>query len=286
MLEGFDKRQWRLAHGRTLDLGERGHIMGILNVTPDSFSDGGRLETADQAVRMALAMVDEGAAIVDIGGESTRPGADPVDAATEQQRVLTVVRELARVSDVLISVDTYRAETARLAVDAGAHIVNDVWGLQKDPDMAETVAKLGAGACIMHTGRERTKADDVIVDQLQFLGQSLQIARGAGISDDGIVLDPGFGFAKDTNENMELMMRFSEMHQLGFPLIAGTSRKRFVGAISGRDMDNRDVATAATTVLLRMQGAAIFRVHDVATNKDALSMTDAGLAFELNGAAR
>ncbi len=254
--------------------------MGIVNVTPDSFSDGGLFETTAKAVDAALAMAGEGAAIVDIGGESTRPGASPVDAATEQQRVLPVIAELARASDVLISVDTYRAETARLAVEAGAHIVNDVWGLQRDPAMASTVAQLGAGACIMHTGRERQKADDVIVDQLQFLRQSLSIAREADLADAAIVLDPGFGFAKDPNENMELMMRFSELHQLGYPLIAGTSRKRFIGAFSGRDMDDRDVATAATTALLRMEGAAIFRVHDVATNRDALSMADAGLAVK------
>lgn len=284
MPDRFAKRQWRLAHNRSLELGERGHIMGIVNVTPDSFSDGGQFDTTSKAIEAALAMAGEGAAIVDIGGESTRPGGSPVDAATEQQRVLPVIAELARVSDVLISVDTYRAETARLAVEAGAHIVNDVWGLQRDPAMASTVARVGAGACIMHTGRERQKADDVIVDQLQFLGQSLAIASEAGLADAAIVLDPGFGFAKDSNENMELMMRFAELHQLGYPLLAGTSRKRFIGAVSGRDMDDRDVATAATTALLRLEGAAIFRVHDVAANKDALSMADAGLAIRWKGA--
>ena len=256
--------------------------MGILNVTPDSFSDGGLFETTGNAVQAALAMADEGAAIVDVGGESTRPGGDPVDAETEQRRILPVIAELARVSDVLISVDTYRADTARRAVEAGAHIVNDVWGLHRDPAMAATVAQSGAGVCIMHTGRERRKADDVINDQLQFLGQSLILAKEAGLAETAIVLDPGFGFAKNSNENMELMMRFYELNQLGFPLIAGTSRKRFIGAVSGRDMDDRDIATAATTALLRMQGAAIFRVHDVATNRDALSMADAGLTVEWN----
>jgi dihydropteroate synthase len=252
--------------------------MGIVNVTPDSFSDGGRFGSVTAAVNAALAMVDEGATIVDIGGESTRPGGQEIDAPTEQARVLPVIAQLSQQSDVLISVDTYRAETARLAVEAGAHIINDVWGLQKDRTMAATAVQLGAGVCIMHTGRERTKADDVIVDQLQFLGESLKIAREAGLADDAVVLDPGFGFAKDHAENIELMSRFSELHALGYPLIAGTSRKRFIGSVTGRDMDARDAATAATTALLRMEGAAIFRVHDVATNKDALAMTDAGLA--------
>ena len=284
MPDRFAKRQWHLAHNRSLELGERGHIMAIVNVTPDSFSDGGQFDTTEKAVKTALEMAAEGAAIVDIGGESTRPGGSPFDTATEQQRVLPVIAELARASDVLISVDTYRAETARLAVEAGAHIVNDVWGMQRDPAMASTVAQLGAGACIMHTGRDRQKAEDVIVDQLQFLGQSLTVASEAGLADAAIVLDPGFGFAKNPNENMELMMRFSELHQLGYPLIAGTSRKRFIGAVSGRDMDDRDIATAATTALLRMEGAAIFRVHDVAANKDALSVADAGLEIKLKRA--
>jgi len=277
MSDRFATKRWRLAHGRSLELGERGRIMGILNVTPDSFSDGGRFDSAAAAVEAALTMIEEGAEIIDIGGESTRPGATATDAATEQGRVLPVIAELVRRSDVLISVDTYRAETARRAVAAGAHIVNDVWGLRKDPAMAGTVAELEAGVCVMHTGRERVKADDVIEDQLRFLRASLAMARDAGVPNDAIILDPGFGFAKDHNENIELMMRFEELHALGYPLVAGTSRKRFVGTFSGRDMDDRDVATAATTALLRVAGAALFRVHNVAANRDALAMADAGL---------
>lgn len=280
----FRTRIWRLAHGRSLALGRRGHLKGIVNVTPDSFSDGGRFDDVETAVKAAEAMVAEGAAIVDVGGESTRPGAGPVDARTEQARVLPVIAALARRTDAVISVDTYRAETARRAVDAGAHVINDVWGLQRDADMAQTAAALGAGLCIMHTGRDRQKADDVIEDQHLFLGRSLELARDAGVSDDAIVLDPGFGFAKDADENVELMARFAELHALGYPLVAGTSRKRFIGAVSGRDMDQRDIATASTTAMLRLQGAAIFRVHDVAANKDALAMADAVLARRLEGA--
>lgn len=283
MVDFLASRLWRLAHDRSLELGPHGRLMGILNVTPDSFSDGGLYPSTAAAVEAALAMVEEGAAIIDVGGESTRPGADPIDQETEQQRVLPVVAELARRSDVLISIDTYRADTARRAVAAGAHIINDVWGLQRDPAMAGTAAALRAGVCIMHTGRGRTRARDVIEDQFGFLRRSLDVARGAGLPDAAIVIDPGFGFAKDPNDNIELMARFRELHALGFPLAAGTSRKRFIGTVSGRELAERDAATAATTVLLRMGGAAIFRVHDVRRNRDALAIADAVLTARTKG---
>lgn len=254
--------------------------MGIVNVTPDSFSGDGVGASVEQAVRQALAMAEEGADIVDIGGESTRPGARPVTAAEEQQRILPVIEGTVARSDVLISVDTYRAETARLALGAGAHIVNDVWGLTRDEGLAGVIREDSAGAVIMHTGREREKLPDVIDDQFAFFERSLQIARGAGIDEDRILLDPGFGFAKETpEENTELMARFPALHRLGFPLLAGTSRKRFVGAISGRsDPTDRDAATAATSVFLRLCGADVFRVHNVAINRDALAVADAMLA--------
>lgn len=270
---------WKTAHGRSLALSGRGLIMGIVNTTPDSFSDGGRYAGADAALAHALALAAEGADIVDIGGESTRPGAAAVSAPEEQDRVLPVVERLSRESPVLISVDTYRAETARLAVEAGAHIVNDVFGLQKDPAMAGVVAASGAGVCIMHTGREREKLADVIADQHAFLGRSLERAAEAGVGRERIVLDPGFGFAKDLAENMELMARFGELAAFGLPLLAGTSRKRFVGALTGReDPQERDGGTAATTVILRLAGAAVFRVHNVAATRDALAVADAFLA--------
>ncbi|MCX8997542.1 dihydropteroate synthase [Rhizobiaceae bacterium BDR2-2] len=253
--------------------------MGIVNVTPDSFSDGGRFDRVDAALVHALALVGEGADIVDIGGESTRPGAAPVSAAEEQDRVLPVIERLAKEGPVLISVDTYRAETARLAIEAGAHIVNDVFGLQKEAAMAGVVAAAGAGVCIMHTGRGRETLADVVSDQHAFLDRSLEIAAGAGIGREQIVLDPGFGFAKDVRENVELMARFGELAGFGLPLLAGTSRKRFVGALTGRDdPGERDGGTAATTVILRMAGAAVFRVHNVAATRDALAVADAVLA--------
>lgn len=253
--------------------------MGVLNVTPDSFSDGGRYGSAATAVEAALRLAAEGAAIIDVGGESTRPGAEPLDAAEEQDRVLPVIEALAA-EDILLSIDTYRAETARLAVEAGAHIVNDVWGAQKDPAIARVAAQTGAGLVLMHTGRERQKLPDVIADQFFFLRRSLEIVHQAGVKDEQIVLDPGFGFAKDPGENIAIMARFSELLGLGFPVAVGTSRKRFLGHFTGREVGERDAATAATSALLRVKGASIFRVHDVAANRDALRVADAMLAAE------
>jgi dihydropteroate synthase len=269
---------WQLAHGRSLGLGERAVVMGVLNVTPDSFSDGGRFVDFDRALAQAERMATEGAAIIDVGGESTRPGADPVPADEEQARVLPVIAALASKGGALISVDTYRAETARLAVAAGAHIVNDVWGLQRDVGLARVAAGTGAGLVVMHTGRDRRKLPDVIDDQVAFLSESLRLAREAGVADDQIVLDPGFGFAKDAEENLALMARFEDLARLGRPFLVGTSRKRFVGHVTGRDPDHRAAGTAATSVILRLKGAALFRVHDVAINIDALAFADAMLA--------
>ena len=283
----FSPVDWALARGRTLTLGPSGVLMAIINVTPDSFSDGGRNVHVDDAVANALQAIADGAAIIDIGGESTRPGAAEVSADEEQARVLPVIEALRAKSDVVISIDTYRASTARLALAAGAHLVNDVHGLQRDADIAGVVAETGAGVCIMHTGRGREKLPDVIEDQFAFLQGSLDLARKAGIRDAAIVLDPGFGFNKESlAENAALAARFDELHALGRPLLAGTSRKRFLGTITGREAAERDVATAATTALLRRAGAAIFRVHNVAINRDALLVADAILKSERDRAGR
>lgn len=272
---------WRVGHGRSLDLSERGAIMAIVNVTPDSFSDGGLHADVEAAVAHALACVDEGAVILDIGGESTRPGAAEVTPAEEMARVVPVISALRQKTDALISIDTYRAATAKAAVEAGAHIINDVHGLQREPEIAAVAAATGAGLCIMHTGRGREKLADPIADQRHFLGLSLDIAARAGVARETIVLDPGFGFAKETTEeNMDLMIRFEELHDFGLPLLAGTSRKRFLGALTGRDARDRDAATAATTVALRLKGASVFRVHNVAINRDALVIADAMLSAE------
>jgi dihydropteroate synthase len=261
-----------------LDVGARSVIMGILNVTPDSFSDGGRYGNVDAAVAAALEMAGQGASIIDIGGESTRPGAEPVNAAEEQDRVLPVIEALASQSDVLISIDTYRGSTASLALEAGSHIINDVWGLHRDPEKAELAAATGAGLVIMHSGRERGKLPDVIDDQVVFLDESLRIAQIAKVSEAQIMLDPGFGFAKNEAENLALIDRFGELHRFGYPQLVGTSRKRFLGSITGRDAEDRDDVTAASSVLLRMSGASVFRVHNVAKSRDALALADAIIA--------
>lgn len=277
---------WHVAHGRSLPLGAKSAIMAIVNVTPDSFSDGGRFEATEAAVAHALACAENGADILDIGGESTRPGAEPVSATEEQGRILPVIEALRGKTEALISIDTYRADTARLAIGAGAHIVNDVYGLQRDADIATLAAQTGAGLCIMHTGRGREKLPDVIDDQLLFLERSLEIAATAGINRQQIALDPGFGFAKDADEDLELMTRFDSLRRFDLPFLVGTSRKRFIGALTGRDAQDRDAGTAATSVVLRLQGAAIFRVHNVAINRDALAVADAILETRTKLAAR
>jgi len=272
----FANTNWNLAHNRQLNLGHQAVVMGILNITPDSFSDGGSFMAPKAAIAAARAMVEEGARIIDIGGESTRPGAVAIDAETEKRRVLPVIRTIARESNIIISVDTYRAETAKAAISEGAHIINDVWGLQKDPEMAQTVADMRAGLVVMHTGRERNVLDDPFDDQTLFLNRSLDIAKKAGISKNAIVLDPGIGFAKDMKINLALMNGLKKLHRFGYPLLIGTSRKRFLGTITGHENASaRDAATSATSVIARMNGAAIFRVHNVAINNDALQVADA-----------
>lgn len=272
---------WRTAHGRGIALEAKGRLMAIVNVTPDSFSDGGRHFSVDRAVEHALSCLSDGAEILDIGGESTRPGATPVSAAEEQDRVLPVIEQLARETDALISIDTYRADTARRAIAAGAHIINDVHGLQREPEIAAIAAEYGAGLCVMHTGRGRDRLADVVADQFDYLERSLAIAAAAKVARETIVLDPGFGFAKETvEENMALMVRCDELLTLGYPLLVGTSRKRFLGTLTGREAGERDAATAATTVLLRMKGASVFRVHNVAINRDALAIADAMIAAQ------
>lgn len=271
---------WTLAHGRGLVLGQKSLIMGVLNVTPDSFSDGGSYTTADSALAQAVHMVEEGADILDIGGESTRPGAAIVTEQQEIDRVIPVIENIASRLDIAISIDTYRAGTARAAVAAGAHIVNDVWGLQREPHIAQVAKDTGAGLVIMHTSREREPLPDVIADQVAFLTRSLEIAEEAGVSRSQIVLDPGFGFGKETEEsNVELMARLDELETMGYPWLIGTSRKRFLGTITGRPSGERDLATAITSAILRLKGGAIFRVHDVRSTHDALAIADAVLAL-------
>ncbi|MEM7301108.1 MAG: dihydropteroate synthase [Pseudomonadota bacterium] len=272
----FEPFLWRLGHGRTLELGRKSQIMGVLNVTPDSFSDGGKFHVPDDAKRQAENMVAEGAAIIDVGGESTRPGAEPISAQQELDRVLPVIEFLNQSLDCAISIDSYRFETAQEAVTHGAHVINDVFGLQRDQRLAELAAEHKSGLCVMHTGRNREVLPDPIEDQIAYLTRSMEIASQAGVSRQAIVLDPGFGFAKENNEiNLDLLARLDRLHVLGQPIMVGTSRKRFIGALTGREPRDRDVGTAATNVMARLKGAGLFRVHNVAVTRDAMLMADA-----------
>ncbi|MEL7229502.1 MAG: dihydropteroate synthase [Pseudomonadota bacterium] len=277
-VQWFEPQEWPLAHGRSLTLGPEARIMGILNVTPDSFSDGGKWQGVDGAMKAAGTMMGEGATIIDIGGESTRPGAAPVSPQQEQDRILPVIERMAAEMDVAISVDTYRAETARMAVEAGAHIINDIWGLHHDPAMAYVAAKTGAGLVLMYNRRGRAVGADIHADAKAFFDVSLKKAADAGVKTQAITLDPGFGFSDDAGDSIPLLNGLKKLHQSNHPLLIGTSRKRFLGTITGRDATDRDTATAATSVIARMKGAALFRVHNVRANVDALKVTDVLIA--------
>jgi len=267
-------RKYTFNDGLTLELGQRTLVMGILNVTPDSFSDGGRYLNVEDAVARARQMVEEGADLIDIGGESTRPGHAPVSAEEEQARILPVIRALAGSIGVPISVDTYKADTARRALEAGAHILNDIWGLKGDPKMAAVAAEFGCPVIVTHN-RSDTDYADFVPDVLDDLRQSIDLAREAGVKDDRIWLDPGIGFAKSYEQNLELMGRLNELTALGYPVLLGTSRKTFIRNTLGLPADDVVEGTGATTALGIAQGCQIVRVHDVKANKRIAQMTDA-----------
>lgn len=273
---------WKLP-GRLLDLSRRPCIMGILNVTPDSFSDGSWYRDLDRAEQRALQMVEEGADIIDIGGESTRPNIAPVDAEEELRRVVPLVERLVGRIPVPISVDTYKAVVAREALGAGAEIVNDISGLTFDSAMAAVVADAAAGLVVMHTrGRpdtmqQNTAYGNLIAEVLDSLRRSVSAAEAAGVSRDRIVVDPGIGFAKNVQGNLEILRRLREFAVLQIPLLIGTSRKSFIGTVLGRDVDERLFGTAATVALAVANGASIIRVHDVRAMRDVADMTHAVL---------
>jgi dihydropteroate synthase len=260
-------------------------IMGVLNVTPDSFSDGGEWFSFEDAVVHGRAMAAQGAAILDVGGESTRPGADPVSQDEEMRRVVPVVEALGGAAQ--ISVDTSKAAVARAALDAGATYVNDVTAFRADPAIAGLVAERGCECCLMHMlGEPRTmqddpRYDDVVDDIKAFLSERVAFAVGEGIAEDRIAVDPGIGFGKTIDHNLELLRRLDEIAALGFEVVIGTSRKSFLGRLTGRDdPHDRVAATLATTVLAFERGATVFRVHDVAETADALKVAAATLRHD------
>ncbi|WP_068621767.1 dihydropteroate synthase [Paenibacillus tuaregi] len=259
----------------TLSLGERTLIMGILNVTPDSFSDGGQYISTEAAVKHALQMASDGADIIDIGGESTRPGHEPVGLDEELRRVLPVIKAIHEAApQIVISVDTYKAEVARQALLAGAHIINDIWGAKEDPHMAAVAAEFGCPIILMHNRKDRNYKhfmDDVVAD----LKNSIDIALRAGVHKDNIILDPGVGFAKDYDENLRIMRSLDRLTELGYPVLLATSRKKFIRTTLELPADDVVEGTAATAALGIAQGCQIIRVHDVAQLKRTIDMCDA-----------
>ncbi|MED4988390.1 dihydropteroate synthase [Geobacillus sp. NFOSA3] len=259
-----------------LDLRKKTMIMGIVNVTPDSFSDGGRFYDIDRAVEHAKRLVADGADIIDIGGESTRPGAEKVSLEEELRRVIPVVKAVAQEIDVPISIDTYKAEVAKQAIEAGAHIINDVWGAKADAKMAEVAAFYDVPIILMHN-RHDLQYRDLISDMISDLMESVAIAKRAGVKDENIILDPGIGFAKTLEHNLEVMRRLDEFAKLGYPLLLGTSRKRFIGHVLDLPVNERVEGTGATVCLGIVKGAHIVRVHDVLPIARMAKMMDAML---------
>jgi len=274
--------QRQLQGGRfTLDLSQP-HVMGILNVTPDSFSDGGQHHQKDQAVKHALQMMADGATIIDIGGESTRPNASPVEVEEEIRRVIPVVEALSKY-DVVMSIDTSQPEVIRAAVDAGAHIWNDVRALTR-PLALETAAELNIPVVLMHMRGEPTNMNqldqyqDVTEDVIQELQQRLDQALAVGIKVENIILDPGFGFAKNTQQNFQLLNEFWKLNRMGYPILSGLSRKRFIGeALNGIPAQERAVGSVMGHILSIQQGASIVRAHDVKATVDAIKVWQAML---------
>ncbi|HVL32453.1 MAG TPA: dihydropteroate synthase [Actinomycetota bacterium] len=269
------------ARHATLELSKRAHYMGIVNVTPDSFSDGGRFFDSEVAIKHGIRLVEEGADLLDVGGESTRPGADPVPIEEEIRRVVPVIEGLAAHTSVAISIDTMKAEVARAALDAGASMVNDVSAGRFDPEILDVAAEAQVPYVLMHMrGEPRTmQVDptyaDVVAEIYAFCAERADAAIAAGIEPDAIVIDPGFGFGKTREHNLVLLRRLREFRCLGFPVLVGTSRKSFIGATLDVPVDERVEGTAATVALAVANGAAIVRVHDVAPMRRVGGMVEA-----------
>lgn len=250
------------------------YVMGILNVTPDSFSDGGRFNHLDAAIAHTKQMIEEGATIIDVGGESTRPGYTMIPDEEEISRVVPVIRAIKEQFDVPVSIDTYKSAVAEAAIEAGADLVNDIWGLKYDPKMADVIARHGVACCLMHN-RDNMDYDDFMGDMLDDLRETVAIAKKAGIADDKIMLDPGVGFAKSYENNLEAIQKVGRLHELGYPVLLGTSRKSVIGLTLDTTKDERVEGTLVTTVFGVQQGCAFVRVHDVKENMRAIRMTQA-----------
>lgn len=256
-------------------LGEKTYVMGILNVTPDSFSDGGDFDNIENALNHAREMINDGVDIIDVGGESTRPTHTPVDEIEELKRVIPVIKALRKeFINIPISIDTYKAEVAKQAIEAGANMINDVWGFKKDKNMASIAAKYDVPCCIMHN-RTDANYENLIEDVLDDLKESIEIAISAGVKKDNIILDPGIGFAKNYEENLEIMNKLEKLNDLGYPWLLGTSRKSMIGNTLNLPPKERLEGTLATTTFGIIKGCDFVRVHDIKENKRTCVMTDA-----------
>ncbi|OVE66631.1 MULTISPECIES: dihydropteroate synthase [Clostridium] len=260
---------------KEFNIGERTYIMGILNFTPDSFSDGGKFNDIDVAVKHVKEMIDNGADIIDVGGESTRPGYEIVSEEEEISRVVPIIKAIKENFDISVSIDTYKAKVAEQAIQAGADLINDIWGFKKDKDMAKVAAKYNVPCCLMHN-RDNTEYKNLVEDILNDLKECINIAKDAGVKDENIILDPGIGFGKTYEQNLETMNNLERIKNLGYPILLGTSRKSMIGLALNLPVEERIEGTVATTVIGIMKDACDFvRVHDVLENSRAAKMTDA-----------
>lgn len=259
---------------KEFNLQERTYVMGILNITPDSFSDGGKYNEVELALEKVAQLINDGADIIDVGGESTRPNHVPVGVDEEIERVVPIIKAIKSKFDIPVSIDTYKAKTAEAAINAGADLINDVWGFKKDVEMAKVAAKYKVPCVLMHN-REDNKYTDIMKDMIIDLSESINIALNAGVKREDIILDPGIGFAKTYEENLVVMNNLEEIKKLGLPVLLGTSRKSMIGLTLDLPVDQRVEGTVATTVMGIMKGCEFVRVHDVLENKRACVMTDA-----------
>ena len=259
---------------REFDKKHHTYIMGILNVTPDSFSDGGRFNHIEAAIKHAGEMIAEGADVIDVGGESTRPGYTKISDEEEISRVVPVIEAIKQRFDIPVSIDTYKSEVAKAAAAAGADLINDIWGLKYDDKMAEVIAENNLACCLMHN-RTNTEYSNFMEDMKQDLKETIAIARKAGIADDRIILDPGVGFAKSYENNLEVIRRLGELKELGYPLLLGTSRKSVIGLTLDVPAAERVIGTTVTTVMAVQADCMFVRVHDIKENRQAIEMAEA-----------
>lgn len=259
---------------KDFEIGKRTYIMGILNVTPDSFSDGGKYDSVEKAVLHTRKMIEEGADIIDVGGESTRPGYTRISDEEEISRVVPVIEAIRKETDIPISIDSYKSKVVEAALKAGADIINDIWSFKKDPNMAVVAAKHNVTCLLMHN-RDNTNYNNVIKDVLNDLKESINIALKAGVKPENIITDPGIGFAKTYEQNLEVMNHLEELSTLGYPVLLAASKKRMIGTALNVEKDERVEGTVATTVIGIMKNCDFVRVHDVKENKRAALMTDA-----------